>query len=52
VPTGGAPLNGSTLGGHRRRTELVLNLLRGLAVLGVLIAVLFGSAGRWDLPFF
>jgi protein-S-isoprenylcysteine O-methyltransferase Ste14 len=30
----------------------VLNLLRGLAVLGVLIAVLFGSAGRWDLPFF
>ncbi len=30
----------------------MLNLLRGLAVLGVLIAVLFGSAGRWDLPYF
>lgn len=28
------------------------NLLRGLAVLGLLVAVLFGSAGRWDLPFF
>jgi protein-S-isoprenylcysteine O-methyltransferase Ste14 len=30
----------------------VLNLLRGLAVIGLLSAVLFGSAGRWDLPFF
>lgn len=29
-----------------------INVLRGLAFLGVLIALLFGSAGRWDLPFF
>ena len=30
----------------------MLNLLRGLGFLGLLIALLFGSAGRWDLPFF
>ena len=29
-----------------------LIIFRGLAFLGVLIALLFGSAGRWDLPFF
>src|SRR5262249_20071715 len=26
--------------------------LRVLIILGIVIAVLFGSAGRWDLPFF
>ena len=25
---------------------------RVLVLLGIVIAVLFGSAGRWDLPFF
>jgi len=30
----------------------VINLLRGLAALGIIVALLFGSAGRWDLPFF
>lgn len=30
----------------------ILNVLRGLGFLGLLIALLFGSAGRWDLPFF
>jgi protein-S-isoprenylcysteine O-methyltransferase Ste14 len=29
-----------------------INALRGLAFLGVLVGLLFGSAGRWDLPFF
>jgi protein-S-isoprenylcysteine O-methyltransferase Ste14 len=32
--------------------SLVLNLLGGVAFLGVLGAVLFGCAGRWDLPMF
>jgi len=30
----------------------MLNVLRGLGFLGMLIGLLFGSAGRWDLPFF
>ena len=30
----------------------MLNVLRGLGSLGLLIGLLFGSAGRWDLPFF
>ena len=30
----------------------MLNLLRGVASLGFLIVLLFGTAGRWDLPFF
>lgn len=29
----------------------MLNLLRGLGFLGLLAVLLFGSAGRWDLPF-
>lgn len=29
-----------------------INLLSGFAYIGVLAALLFGSAGRWDLPFF
>jgi hypothetical protein len=30
----------------------MLNVIRALAFLGLLIALLFGSAGRWNLPFF
>jgi len=30
----------------------VINIIRGVAYLGVLAALLFGPAGRWDLPFF
>src|SRR5262245_40656620 len=30
----------------------ISSLGRGLAFIGVLVAVLFGTAGRWDLPFF
>src|SRR5919201_556454 len=30
----------------------MLNVLRSLAALGLLVGVLLGSAGRWDLPFF
>jgi protein-S-isoprenylcysteine O-methyltransferase Ste14 len=30
----------------------MFNALRGVAFLGLLIGLLFGSAGRWDLPFF
>jgi protein-S-isoprenylcysteine O-methyltransferase Ste14 len=30
----------------------IVNAIRGVAYLGVLVALLFGSAGRWDLPFF
>ena len=33
-------------------TDSSLNLLRGFAFLGLIAAVLFVSAGRWDLPFF
>jgi hypothetical protein len=34
-----------------RTHDLVLNLLLRMAALGLLVAVLFGSAGRLDLPF-
>jgi protein-S-isoprenylcysteine O-methyltransferase Ste14 len=30
----------------------LINIIRGVAYLGALAALLFGSAGRWDLPFF
>ena len=30
----------------------LINVVSGVAYLGIIAELLFGSAGRWDLPFF